>query len=130
VFIDKKLPRKTSIIPEATYYIRSLPPAQDTTSNTDEVTSSSSTSSVPQRQAWSELEWQAIRKANPNQLQIQSARSRTESWQPLSNEPGADIALAIPPPITPHEALAHIEGLLLFSLQAEPTANINSYKRS
>jgi len=42
-----------------------------------------------------------------------------------ADEPEADIPLAISPPVTPHEALAHIEGLLLFSLQAEPTANIN-----
>jgi len=46
----------------------------------------------------------------------------------LPNEAGeseADIPLAIPPPVTPHEALAHMEGLLLFSLQAELTANID-----
>jgi len=28
-----------------------------------------------------------------------------------ADEPEADIPLAIPPPVTPHEALAHIEGL-------------------
>jgi len=61
-------------------------------------------------------------------------RSRTESWQPISpsetDELEADIPLAIPPPVTPHEALAHIEGLLLFSLQAEPTANINELQEA
>jgi len=35
-----------------------------------------------------------------------------------AGEAEADIPLPIPPPVTPHEALAHIEGLLLFSLQA------------
>jgi len=40
-----------------------------------------------------------------------------------ANEPEAECSVS--PPVTPHEALAHIEGLLLFSLQAEPTANIN-----
>jgi len=64
------------------------------------------------------------------QLKIQSTRSRMESWQPISpmieaDEPEADIPLAIPPLVTLHEALAHIERLLLFSLQAEPTANID-----
>jgi len=38
------------------------------------------------------------------------------------NEPGTGAQP--PPPVTPHPALAHIEGLPLFSLQAEPTANI------
>jgi len=28
-----------------------------------------------------------------------------------ADEPEADTPLAIPPPVTPHEALAHIEGL-------------------
>ena len=42
-----------------------------------------------------------------------------------ADEPEADIPLTIPPPVTLHEALAYMEGLLLFSLQAEPTANIN-----
>jgi len=40
-----------------------------------------------------------------------------------ADEPEAECT--VPPPVTPYEALAHIEGLLLFSLQAEPTANIN-----
>jgi len=40
-----------------------------------------------------------------------------------ADEPEAECP--IPLPVTPHEALAHIGGLLLFSLQAEPTANIN-----
>jgi len=41
----------------------------------------------------------------------------------LPNE--ADEPEAEPLPVTPLEALAHIEGLLFFSLQAEPTPNIN-----
>ena len=42
-----------------------------------------------------------------------------------ADKPETDILLAIPPSVTPYEALAHIEGLLLVSLQAEPTANIH-----
>ena len=41
-----------------------------------------------------------------------------------ADEPDAEVSLSIPPPVTPHEALAYIEGLLLFSLQVAPTANI------
>ena len=37
----------------------------------------------------------------------------------------AEVECPVPPPVTSHEALTHIEGLLLFSLQAEPTANTN-----
>ena len=42
-----------------------------------------------------------------------------------ANEPEADISVAIPLLVMPLAAVAHIEGLPLFSLQVEPTANIN-----
>ncbi|KAF8417397.1 hypothetical protein EV426DRAFT_706093 [Tirmania nivea] len=41
-----------------------------------------------------------------------------------ANEPEAEALLVLPPPVTLQAALADIEGLLLFSFQAEPTANI------
>ncbi|RPB20015.1 hypothetical protein L211DRAFT_852721 [Terfezia boudieri ATCC MYA-4762] len=41
-----------------------------------------------------------------------------------ADEPDAEVSLALPSPVTPHEGLAYIEGLLHFSLQATPTANI------
>ncbi|RPB28994.1 hypothetical protein L211DRAFT_832875, partial [Terfezia boudieri ATCC MYA-4762] len=40
------------------------------------------------------------------------------------NEPENMTLVSATPPVTPSAALAHIEALLLFSLQAEPTANI------
>jgi len=47
-----------------------------------------------------------------------------------ASELEADIPLVIPSPVTPHEVLAHIEGLLLFSLKLNLQPISMSYKRS
>jgi len=61
---------------------------------------------------------------NPS-TEIHMAILQMQSWPPISlTKSMSQKAIATPPPITPSTALAHIDGLLLYPLQVEPTAKI------